>query len=353
MVVICKHSAFQSTPSIQTRSKLSRRHCGYGLLSCRDAIYCIPESWECDGVVVDCKDGSDEDHCNRTQSTAFQSTPSIQTRSKLSRRHCGYGLLSCRDAIYCIPESWECDGVVVDCKDGSDEDHCNRTQSTGERSTVAPTVQYCNSYFHFRCLNGQCIDRGNVCNGRNDCYDASDEIYCNLTGNSTIKPSTQERPTPTWTTTVAPTTSRHCLSGEFQCRNGRCINKNRVCDKNNDCGDNSDEHRSICPGIRVRLVGDSHNAGRVEVYYNGTWGTVCDDGWGISEARVVCRQLGFQDAERAYTLSYFGQGSRQIWLDNVECTGHESSLFSCTHGGVGIHNCYHGEDAGVRCRDHL
>jgi hypothetical protein len=95
-------------------------------------------------------------------------------------------------------------------------------------------------------------------------------------------------------------------------------------------------------------VGDSHNAGRVEVYYNGTWGTVCDDGWGINEARVVCRQLGF---EGVYTLSYFGQGSGQIWLDNVECTGRESSLFSCTHGGMGIHNCGHDEDAGVRCRD--
>ncbi|CAB4006010.1 deleted in malignant brain tumors 1 -like, partial [Paramuricea clavata] len=218
----------------------------------------------------------------------------------------------------------------------------------GERSTVAPTVQYCNSYFHFRCLNGQCIDRGDVCNGRNDCYDASDEIYCNLTGNSTIKPSTQERPTPTWTTTVAPTTSRHCLSGEFQCRNGRCINKNRVCDKNNDCGDDSDEHRSICPG--VRLVGSSHNAGRVEVYYNGTWGTVCDDGWDINDAHVVCRLLGFQDAEAAIQGRYAPDGTGQIWLDDVECAGHESSLFSCRHTGVGIHNCRHSEDAGVRCR---
>jgi hypothetical protein len=56
------------------------------------------------------------------------------------------------------------------------------------------------------------------------------------------------------TTTVASTTLRACLSGEFQCRNGRCINKSRVCDYNNDCGDDSDEFRSICPGNVVRSL---------------------------------------------------------------------------------------------------
>ena len=91
----------------------------------------------------------------------------------------------------------------------------------------------------------------------------------------------------------------------------------------------------------------SQNDGRVEVYYNGTWGTVCDDNWDKNDARVVCRQLGFEDAERTYT---FGWGSGQIWLDDVDCAGDESSLFSCRHGGVGVHDCTHGEDAGVHCR---
>ena len=93
-------------------------------------------------------------------------------------------------------------------------------------------------------------------------------------------------------------------------------------------------------------MGRCHNEGRVEVYYNGTWGTVCNDNWDIHDARVVCRQLGFEDAERAYT---FGLGSGQIWLDDVDCGGHESSLFSCRHRGVGIHNCDHVKDVGVRC----
>ena len=104
-------------------------------------------------------------------------------------------------------------------------------------------------------------------------------------------------------------------------------------------------------GNIVQLVdGNSHNEGRVEVYYNGEWGTVCDDGWNDTDAGVVCRQLGFGSSGTAIGSAGFSQGSGPIWLDSVTCTGSEPTLASCGHLGVGVTRiCSHEEDAGVRC----
>ncbi|XP_074607172.1 uncharacterized protein LOC141860089 isoform X3 [Acropora palmata] len=99
----------------------------------------------------------------------------------------------------------------------------------------------------------------------------------------------------------------------------------------------------------LRLAGDSYYYGRVEVYHNGTWGTVCDDGWGINEAHVVCRQLGFASAFSAPCCAKYGQGSDPIWLDDVKCSGGEASLFDCNHRDWKKHNCGHYEDANVIC----
>ena len=126
---------------------------------------------------------------------------------------------------------------------------------------------------------------------------------------------------------------------------------------------------STCLNGGVRLVGGtSTKEGRVEVCNGEAWGTVCDDYWGSLDAQVVCNQLGYstdgmiKDLYRpmwsslllstgalAFSTAYFGRGTGPILLDNVHCTGNESSLLECNHL-YNQSNCAHSADAGVRCQ---
>uniref|UniRef100_A0A8C5KDG9 CUB domain containing protein 3 n=1 Tax=Jaculus jaculus TaxID=51337 RepID=A0A8C5KDG9_JACJA len=102
----------------------------------------------------------------------------------------------------------------------------------------------------------------------------------------------------------------------------------------------------------VRLVGIHGNcAGRVELLYQGIWGTVCDDLWDLPEANIICRQLGCGSAVAALSEAHFGEGSGMILLDNMNCTGQEEHLEECSHLGWLSHNCDHREDASVVCSD--
>ena len=99
------------------------------------------------------------------------------------------------------------------------------------------------------------------------------------------------------------------------------------------------------------MGGGGEHEGRVEVLYNNKWVTVCDDYWDISDADVVCRQLGFLNgALTTRNDAYFGEGCGTTLLHDVQCTGSESDLFDCSHRFIRIHDCAHQDDAGVTCR---
>ncbi|XP_071796352.1 scavenger receptor cysteine-rich type 1 protein M130-like [Asterias amurensis] len=95
-----------------------------------------------------------------------------------------------------------------------------------------------------------------------------------------------------------------------------------------------------------------NSSGRVELRVNGQWGTVCQDDWDISDATVICRQLGFQAATAIVLNAGFGPGNGPIFMDDVQCDGSESSLLDCQLGQhLGSHDCWHSKDTGVVCTD--
>lgn len=68
------------------------------------------------------------------------------------------------------------------------------------------------------------------------------------------------------------------------------------------------------PRIQLRLAGEKrkHNEGRVEVFYEGEWGTVCDDDFTIHAAQVVCRELGYFEAVSWFPSSKYGKGEGKL-----------------------------------------
>ena len=102
----------------------------------------------------------------------------------------------------------------------------------------------------------------------------------------------------------------------------------------------------------IRLVGGPViNSGRVEIFYGGVWGTVCDVGWDIDDAEVTCRQLGYPGVAMLLpsNMTSTEGGVGVVWLEGIDCRGNESRLTECGLSGWGESECGHEQDAGVLC----
>ena len=100
----------------------------------------------------------------------------------------------------------------------------------------------------------------------------------------------------------------------------------------------------------VRLVnGPTKYEGRVEVYHNGDWGTVCHNRWDLNDAQVVCNELNFGPAVVVKYYAFYGQGRGSVWISNLQCIGTEWTIGNCSHSRRGEFYCNHQKDAGVKC----
>ncbi|XP_072561331.1 scavenger receptor cysteine-rich type 1 protein M130-like [Paramormyrops kingsleyae] len=140
-------------------------------------------------------------------------------------------------------------------------------------------------------------------------------------------------------------------SEEFQCQGNEShlvfcpkMTHNRTCGHENDVG-------LVCSGYtRFRLRdGPDHCSGRVEMSYNGTWGTLCDASWDMRAATVLCQQLKCGGAVAALGQAWFGGGTGPIWPDGFHCQGNETRLSQCAVSPWRRTACSHGQDAGVVC----
>ncbi|XP_019341373.2 antigen WC1.1 isoform X1 [Alligator mississippiensis] len=227
--------------------------------------------------------------------------------------------------------------------------------SPTQRSPSSPHFSFPGDFASLRLLNGE-----NQCDGRveifldgvwvrvlddewnmNDANVVCRQLQCGI-AEKAYNPSKSERGTgPVWLRSI------HC-SG-YESRLTLC---NTSVSETAQAGI-AEDVGVICSGSRrIRLVnGAGRCAGRVEIYYRGTWGTVCDDSWDLLDSNVVCKQLRCGYAIKAAASTLYGEGSGKIWLDDVNCSGNESKLWECPSRGWGQHDCRHKEDVGVLCSD--
>ena len=129
--------------------------------------------------------------------------------------------------------------------------------------------------------------------------------------------------------------------------------------------DGTESHIRYCPknsssscthshdaGVRcqvLRLAGTAHNnEGRVDLYKDDQWGTLCDDHFKAGDATTICSQIGSSGYGAYWNYAFHGQGKGNIKMNNLDCTGSENSIFDCSYS-TNVSHCSHADDISIRC----
>jgi len=108
-------------------------------------------------------------------------------------------------------------------------------------------------------------------------------------------------------------------------------------------------HRGLEGTLRLMGRHATMDRGRLELFYDGQWGTISSDYFALQNARVACRQLGFRDGV-VVDAAAFGPATGQIWLNDLTCRGDEAELLKCKHGLFGSKDDEdHSTDVAVAC----
>lgn len=180
---------------------------------------------------------------------------------------------------------------------------------------------------------GKCsINCSNCFGNPENCTSCLPGTFLNKTGNATFNcvPFCLERYFPDSVT-------QRCLPCDQECFNCEVKSDNCTsCDakkflRQTKCVINCKNNEMILQGVDdIRLVGaNSTVEGRVEVFHDGEWGTVCDDSFDLNDAHVICRQLKLGKGVEARSRAKYGQGTGKIFLDDLQCTGAERNIKDC------------------------